>query len=39
MLVKSNPEEAKKLLTLAQQDVNEQWKLYDYMGTNRPPRR
>ncbi|HEY1217478.1 MAG TPA: pyruvate:ferredoxin (flavodoxin) oxidoreductase [Bryobacteraceae bacterium] len=32
MLVKSNPEEAKKLLTLAQQDVNEQWKLYDYMA-------
>jgi pyruvate-ferredoxin/flavodoxin oxidoreductase len=32
MLVKSNPEEAKKLLTLAQQDVNEHWKLYDYMA-------
>ena len=32
MLVKSNPEEAKKLLTLAQQDVNQQWKLYDYMA-------
>jgi pyruvate-ferredoxin/flavodoxin oxidoreductase len=32
MLVKSNPEEAKKLLALAQQDVNEHWKLYDYMA-------
>ncbi|MFZ0934388.1 MAG: pyruvate:ferredoxin (flavodoxin) oxidoreductase [Bryobacteraceae bacterium] len=32
MLVKSNPEEAKKLLALAQQDVNQQWKLYDYMA-------
>ena len=32
MLVKSNPEEAKRLLTLAQQDVNQQWKLYDYMA-------
>jgi len=32
MLVKSNPEEAKKLLALAQQDVNEHWKLYDYLA-------
>ena len=32
MLVKSNPEEAKKLLALAQQDGNQQWKLYDYMA-------
>jgi len=32
MLVKSNPEEAKKLLDLAQQDVAERWKLYDYMA-------
>ena len=32
MLVKSNPEEAKRLLALAQQDVNQQWKLYDYMA-------
>jgi pyruvate-ferredoxin/flavodoxin oxidoreductase len=32
MLVKSNPEEAKKLLALAQQDVNQQWKLYDYLA-------
>jgi pyruvate-ferredoxin/flavodoxin oxidoreductase len=32
MLVKSNPEEAKKLLDLAQQDVAERWKLYDYLA-------
>ena len=32
MLVKSNPEEAKKLLELAQQDVAGHWKLYDYMA-------
>ena len=32
MLVKSNPEEAKKLLVLAQEDVNTHWKLYDYMA-------
>jgi pyruvate-ferredoxin/flavodoxin oxidoreductase len=32
MLVKSNPEEAKKLLELAQQDVASHWKLYDYMA-------
>ncbi len=32
MLVKSNPDEAKRLLALAQQDVNQQWKLYDYMA-------
>ena len=32
MLVKSNPEEAKKLLELAQQDVAGRWKLYDYMA-------
>ena len=32
MLVKSNPEEAKKLLALAQEDVNSHWKLYDYMA-------
>jgi len=30
MLVKSNPEHAKELLELAQQDVAERWKLYDY---------
>jgi pyruvate-ferredoxin/flavodoxin oxidoreductase len=32
MLVKSNPEEAKRLLELAQQDVASHWKLYDYMA-------
>jgi pyruvate-ferredoxin/flavodoxin oxidoreductase len=32
MLVKSNPEEAKKLLGLAEQDVSSRWRLYDYMS-------
>jgi pyruvate-ferredoxin/flavodoxin oxidoreductase len=32
MLVKSNPEEAKRLLALAQEDVATKWKLYDYMA-------
>jgi pyruvate-ferredoxin/flavodoxin oxidoreductase len=32
MLVKSNPEEAKKLLELAQEDVSSHWKLYDYLA-------
>ena len=32
MLVKSNPEHAKKLLEEAQQDVASHWKLYDYMA-------
>ncbi len=32
MLVKSNPEEAKRLLALAQEDVAARWKLYDYMA-------
>jgi len=32
MLVKSNPEEAKKLLGLAEQDVAARWRLYDYMA-------
>ena len=30
MLAKSDPEQAKKLLTLAQEDVASRWKLYDY---------
>ena len=34
MLVKSNPEHAKKLLELAQEDVASRWKLYDYMGAH-----
>ena len=32
MLVKSNPEEAKKLLALAEEDVASRWRLYDYMS-------
>jgi pyruvate-ferredoxin/flavodoxin oxidoreductase len=32
MLVKSNPEEAKKLLGLAEEDVAAHWRLYDYMA-------
>ena len=32
MLVNSNPEEAKKLLVAAQENVNERWKLYQHMA-------
>ncbi|HKE22772.1 MAG TPA: pyruvate:ferredoxin (flavodoxin) oxidoreductase [Bryobacteraceae bacterium] len=32
MLAKSNPEEASRLLKLAQEDVAARWKLYDYMA-------
>ena len=32
MLVNSNPEEAKKLLAAAQENVNERWKLYAHMA-------
>ncbi len=32
MLVNSNPDEAKKLLEAAQENVNERWKLYQYMA-------
>jgi pyruvate-ferredoxin/flavodoxin oxidoreductase len=32
MLAKSNPDEARRLLVLAQQDVAARWKLYDYMA-------
>jgi pyruvate-ferredoxin/flavodoxin oxidoreductase len=32
MLVNSNPEEAKKLLHSAQENVNERWKLYQHMA-------
>ncbi len=32
MLVKSNPEEAKRLLNLAQHDVNERWKMFKAMA-------
>jgi pyruvate-ferredoxin/flavodoxin oxidoreductase len=33
MLVNSNPEEAKKLLEAAQENVNERWNLYQHMAT------
>ena len=32
MLVKSNPEEAKRLLALAEEDVKSRWKTYEYMA-------
>ena len=32
MLAKSNPDEAKRLLALAQEDVAERWKRYDYLA-------
>ena len=32
MLVKSNPEEAKRLLALAEEDVKSRWKIYEYMA-------
>jgi pyruvate-ferredoxin/flavodoxin oxidoreductase len=32
MLVKSNPAEAKRLLVLAQEDVHNRWKQYEYMA-------
>ncbi|HEV8131022.1 MAG TPA: pyruvate:ferredoxin (flavodoxin) oxidoreductase [Acidobacteriota bacterium] len=32
MLTKSNPEEAKRLLELSQQDLNERWRFYEYMA-------
>jgi pyruvate-ferredoxin/flavodoxin oxidoreductase len=32
MLVNSNPDEAKKLLVAAQENVNERWKLYQHMA-------
>jgi len=46
MLAKSNPEEAARLLKLAQEDVASRWKLYDYLAhepvngapTGPPPR-
>jgi pyruvate-ferredoxin/flavodoxin oxidoreductase len=33
MLAKSNPDEAKRLLSLAEEDVKNRWKLYEYMST------
>jgi pyruvate-ferredoxin/flavodoxin oxidoreductase len=32
MLTKSKPEEAKRLLTLAQQDVMKRWKIYEHLA-------
>jgi pyruvate-ferredoxin/flavodoxin oxidoreductase len=32
MLTKSNPEEAKRLIALAQQDVNKRWRTYEEMA-------
>jgi pyruvate-ferredoxin/flavodoxin oxidoreductase len=32
MLTKSNPEEARRLLDLAQQDVGMRWKIYEHMA-------
>jgi pyruvate-ferredoxin/flavodoxin oxidoreductase len=32
MLVNSNPDEAKKLLEAAQENVNERWRLYQHMA-------
>ena len=32
MLAKSNPEQAQKLLGLAEQDVKQRWALYNYLG-------
>jgi pyruvate-ferredoxin/flavodoxin oxidoreductase len=32
MLTKSKPEEAKRLLTLAQEDVNKRWKMYEHLA-------
>jgi pyruvate-ferredoxin/flavodoxin oxidoreductase len=32
MLTKSNPDDAKRLLQEAQDDVNARWKLYEYLA-------
>jgi pyruvate-ferredoxin/flavodoxin oxidoreductase len=32
MLTKSNPEEAKRLMVLAQQDVTKRWKIYEHLA-------
>jgi pyruvate-ferredoxin/flavodoxin oxidoreductase len=32
MLTKSNPEEAKRLITLAQGDVQRKWKMYEELA-------
>jgi pyruvate-ferredoxin/flavodoxin oxidoreductase len=33
MLSRSNPEEAKKLLKLAQGDINTRWAMYQYLAS------
>jgi pyruvate-ferredoxin/flavodoxin oxidoreductase len=37
MLAKSNPEEAQKLLKLAEEDVSSRWKLYEHMSHQSVP--
>jgi pyruvate-ferredoxin/flavodoxin oxidoreductase len=37
MLAKSNPEEAQKLLKLAEEDVSSRWKLYEHMSHQSAP--
>ena len=36
MLTKSHPEEAKRLWKLAQQDVDERWRLYEKLAEKWP---
>ena len=36
MIVKSNPEEAKKLFQIAQQDVTARWKRFEYLAQGKP---
>ena len=35
MLTKSRPEDARRLLQQAQDDVNARWKLYEYLAARR----
>ena len=37
MIVKSNPEEAKKLFQLAQKDVTARWKRFEYLAAQGKP--
>jgi pyruvate-ferredoxin/flavodoxin oxidoreductase len=39
MLVQAHPEEARRLLELAQNDVRERWKLYEHLAANSKPAR
>jgi pyruvate-ferredoxin/flavodoxin oxidoreductase len=36
MLTKSKPEEARRLLEEAQNDVQTRWRLYEYLATRKP---